>query len=372
MTQLDRYVLRQIATAFAFFVVVLAGVIWLTQSVALIDLVLSSGQSLLRLFEFSLLVLPRVLSMVVPLAGFAATLYAINRLYTEAELVVMMMSGLGPFALARPVAVFAAGLGLLTLAITNLAAPWGERTLDENRNAIRSELASALIREGRFIHPVDGLTLFIRTTDGAGRMQGLFLHDERDPARPVTYTAERAALLRDGDVARLIMSEGAALTYSRGERLLARVRFDEFTYDLSDLIAEPAGRPSRSGAMPTAQLIAPGPETRALPRYDRGAYTAAGHERIQFGIHGFLLPVLGVAIMLTGGYQRRGFGRRILAAVGAGVALVLAGMTAKSVVIASPALWPASYLPAAVAGVAALYLLGRQRSAPPAPAQAPA
>lgn len=356
MQQLDRYILRQIAVAFVFFTFILAGVIWLSQAVRLIDLVLSSGQSLVRLFEFSLLVLPRVLSMVVPLAGFAAVLFVVNKLYSEAELVVMMMSGQGPYALARPIAVFAAALGLSTLLMTNILAPWGELKLDRDRQALTTELASALIREGRFLHPVDGLTVFIRRAGDNGRMEGVFLQDERDPDRAVTYTAEQALLLRDGDVARLIMSNGAALTYSADNKMLGRVQFEDFTYDLSDLIAEVPDTPQRAGAMWTWQLISPSEEIRALSRFNRGYFLAAGHERIVFGIHAFLLPILGLGVMLTGGYQRRGFGKRILAAVAAGITLIVAGMGTKSVVIGTPSAWALSYVPAAVAAAVSFWL----------------
>jgi len=166
MTLLDRYLLRQMVVAFAFFCLILAGVIWLTQAVRLIDTVLSAGQSLWRLIEFSTLVLPRVLSMVVPLSGFAAALYAINKLYSESELVVMMTAGLGPFAIARPVAMFAVALSLLTLVITNFLAPAGQLQLDQNRQQIRTELANALIREGRFLHPAKGLTRYLHGGGG--------------------------------------------------------------------------------------------------------------------------------------------------------------------------------------------------------------
>ncbi len=356
MRLLDRYILRQTITAFALFCLVLAGVIWLTQAVRLIDVVLSSGQSLWRLGEFSLLVLPTVLSMVVPLAGFAAVIHAINKLYGEAELVVMMMAGQSPFALARPVLIFGLALSIGTLAITNFLAPMADKRLTESRHEIRTELASALIREGRFLHPVEGLTIFIRETNDEGQMRGLFLHDQRTPARPVTYTAERALFLRSGDVARLVMSEGTALSYSSERRLLGRVRFEELTYDISDLISDESA-PVRDDALPTWQLLNPGPEIRALERFRAGSFAATGHERIVFGLHALLMPLLALGVMLTGGYQRRGFGKRIFAAVVAGVALVVGGLAAKSVVISDAGAWPVAYLPDLLAAVATLGLL---------------
>ena len=106
MTRLDRYILRQLVAALGFFLLVFTGVIWLTQAVRLIDTVVASGQSARVFLEFSGLVLPQVLVIVLPLAGIGAALHALNKLYTDSELVVMMSAGLGPAAMLRPVAIF--------------------------------------------------------------------------------------------------------------------------------------------------------------------------------------------------------------------------------------------------------------------------
>ncbi|MEM9641721.1 MAG: LptF/LptG family permease, partial [Pseudomonadota bacterium] len=250
-------------------------------------------------------------------------------------------------------------LSFVTLGITNFLAPMGELRLENNRNEIRSELANALIREGRFLHPTDGLTVFIREASETGNMAGLFLHDERDPARPVTYTAERALLLRDGPIARLIMSRGVALTFSAGNDLLARVQFDEFTYDLSDLVSTVDTEPAKASTLMTWQLISPDASVEALARFKRGAFMATGHERIVFGVHALLMPLLALGVMLTGGYQRRGFSKRIIAAVLSGVTLVVAGLVVKGAVISNPGLWPVSYLPDVIAAGLIVFLLNR-------------
>ena len=59
----------------------------------------------------------------------------------------------------------------------------------------------------------------------------------------MTYSAERALLLREGMEARLVMREGVALAGGTAGELTA-VRFDEFVFDLSDLHA----RGRRAGA----------------------------------------------------------------------------------------------------------------------------
>jgi len=370
MRQLDRYIFRQVAVAFLFFCLILAGLIWLTQAVRLIDTVLSSGQSLWRLFEFSLLVLPRVLTLVVPVSAFAATIFALNKLYSEAELVVMMMSGQGPFALARPIAAFGVLMALVTLVLTHFVAPMGERKLIENRNEIRSEIANSLIREGRFLHPIDGLTLFIQETGQDGRMSGMFLQDDRQPERPVTYTAEEAVFLRDGGLAQLVMRRGIALNYDAERNVLARVQFDSFSYDLSELVAPGQARPVRADSLPTATLFSPDESLSARDGFSMGDFIATAHERFVLGAVACVLPLLALALMLTGGYQRRGFGRRIVLTVAVGLAVIIAGVLAKSLVLGTPKIWYVSYIPVLIGLAAAVFLLKlnardpRRRAAP--------
>ncbi len=106
MRRLDSYIFRQILGPFLFFVLVFTGVIWLGQSLRIIDTIVNHGQSALVFLEFTLLLLPTVLSVVLPVAAFAATLYAVNRLFSDSEIVVMFSSGLSTLSLVRPVLMF--------------------------------------------------------------------------------------------------------------------------------------------------------------------------------------------------------------------------------------------------------------------------
>ena len=356
MRRLDSYVASQMMLAFVFFLLVLGGVVWLLQALKIIDLVISSGQSALVFLTFTLYVLPSVLIIVMPICGFAAALFVINKLYSETELVVMMMSGLSPFALARPVTIFATVAMILTLISTLVLLPHGARRLAEGQAEIRSEIANALIREGQFLHPEKGMTIFIRQTDASGQMAGIFLHDQRDVEKPVTYTAERAALLRDGDQARLVMSQGIALTEDVKNKTLSQVRFSEFVYDLSTLV-KPVDGPDRPEAFTFGQLTHPTQAMLDHRRYDRAYYLASAHERIVIGLNAFVLPLLGLGVILAGSYQRRGFSGRIMVAVSLGTLLLVFGLAAKSIAIKGENLWPLVYAPSLIALSLALYLL---------------
>ena len=191
MKRLDRYILRQLVAAFGFFVLIFTGVVWLTQAVRLIDTVVASGQSARVFVEFSALVLPQVFVIVLPLSGLGAALYALDKLYSESELIVMMSAGVAPIAMLRPVGMFGALIAAATAIVMIVLVPRSGAILADRTKEIRSDLANALIVERQFLHPIDGLTLFITDTDRKGEMAGIFLNDPatrrgRSPIRPGT------------------------------------------------------------------------------------------------------------------------------------------------------------------------------------------
>jgi lipopolysaccharide export system permease protein len=364
--RLDRYILRQLIATFGFFVLVFTGVVWLTQAVRLIDTVIASGQSARVFLEFSALVLPKVFVIVLPLSGIGAALHALNKLYSDSELVVMMGVGMGPAALLRPVAVFGALIGAGMAVVTLVLVPYAATVLAERTQAIRSDLANTLIVERQFIHPLDGLTLFIEDTSRAGEMAGIFINDQRDPERPVTYSAERALLVREGDEARLVLLDGVALGPGTGGGELTAVEFDQFVFDLSEYVRQQGTRVPRPEEYGIGALLAPTPAMLATDRYGVSDYLAEGHYKLALPLLGAIYPMIALVTLLAGGYRRSGFGRRVVVAIGVAVMLFVLMFVARGVAQDRAALWPLLYLPVLLgAGYVGALLVRLSRSLRP-------
>lgn len=364
MTRLDRYILRQVGAALGFFLLVFTGVIWLTQAVRLIDTVIASGQGATTFLLFSGLVLPQVLVIVLPLAALGASLYALNRLYTDSELVVMMSTGVSPINLLRPLALFGAAIAIVLALVMIVMVPRANGALAERSQAIRSDLASALLVERQFIHPMGGLTLFIQETGVGGEMEGIFLNDQREAERPVTYTAERAILVRDGMEARFVMLDGVALSAGRDGTRLNSVAFEQFVFDMSELLRESGNRTRRPSEYPLRALLDPTPQMLESTRYKPGEFVSEGHYKIAMPLLAFLYPMIALVTLLAGGYRRSGFGRRVIVAVAvSGFAQILM-FAARAQVDEDRAIWPLIYAPhlLAVLYIAGLVIwLGRAR-----------
>ncbi len=360
MRRLDSYIFRQILGPFLFFVLVFTGVIWLTQSLRVIDTVVNNGQSAGVFLEFTLLLLPMVLSVVLPISLFAAVLYAINRLFSDSEIVVMMAAGLSGTAILRAVTVFALAVMLVVYLMTLGLMPMAQREMRERVTQIRGDVAVAFMREGAFLNPLDGVTVYLRETGPSGELLGVFVQDERDPDREVTYTAEKALLVRDEQGTRLLMFDGMAQSMSGPDNSdLSVLRFDKLAYDLTTF-DEPGAERARK---PSEMFV---PELLSVSADDAGArgvgeYRAEAHEALSAPLYTLALPLLAVAFVVGSGFRRQGFAGRIVLAAASGVAVRLAGLAAKSLVTGTAALWPLMYAPPLVGILLALWILSGLR-----------
>ena len=102
MNYITRYMLKQVVGVTIFVTVILCFAIWLTQSLRLVDLIINRGLPLSMFGYMAALLLPRFLTIVLPIAMFCATLFTYNRLTTDSELVVLRAAGVSQFAIAKP------------------------------------------------------------------------------------------------------------------------------------------------------------------------------------------------------------------------------------------------------------------------------
>lgn len=316
MGRYDRYILSQLLVLFGFFSLVLISVYWINQAVDLFDAILADGQNLRVFLEFSALALPRIMQLVLPISAFVATLYIFNRMISESELVVLQTAGLGPVRLMRPVLIFGLFLAALVAISTHILTPTALTRMNDRSDQVSQDLAGRFLREGEFIHPTQGLTVFIRDVTEIGEFRDVFLQDRTEPGRETTYTASRALLVAGDAGPRLVMFDGAAQARDGITGRLSVVRFDDFTYELAGLISLSTDRARDYRELTTHQLFTADAETAAAFRSSVARMRFEGHDRIVKPLFAMMVPVLAAAAMMVGTFSRFGAWPQIGLAVG--------------------------------------------------------
>ena len=359
MPRIDRYILSQFLTLFGFFALVLVSVYWINRAVSLFEQLISDGQTALVVLEFTALTLPLVISVVRPIAAFAASAYGTNRLSSESELVAMQAAGMSPWRLARPVLVFGLLVAVMVAMLVHSLVPLARARLAERQAEIAQNVTAQFLRAGSFQYPVRGVTLYIRQIANDGRLLDFFLEDGRDPGNQTTYTASEALVVRTEAGPRLVLMQGMVqnLRHSGERQSLSVTRFSELAYDLATLISTESSRKRDLRAYSTLELMNPDAAlleaTGATPDKAR----AEAHERLAKPFQAPVAAMLGFATLLIGGYSRFGVWRQVIWAVVALIAVQFLATAAESQVARDAARWPLIYVSPLVGALISLFLL---------------
>ncbi|MEP3332941.1 LPS export ABC transporter permease LptF [Sedimentitalea sp.] len=348
MSRYDRYVLSQYLVLFGFFSLILVAVFWINRAVVLFDKLIGDGQSAMVFFEFTALTLPNLIRMVLPMAAFAASVYVTNRLNSESELTVMQATGSSPWQLARPALAF----GLITAAmmsiLTHVLLPASTKQLELREAEIARNVTARLLTEGSFLHPAGGVTFYIRQIDPDGRLNDVFLSDQRDPKQSVIYTGAEAFLVRDGERSNLIMVDGMAQRLDTVTQTLSTTVFVDFSFDISSLINKNDTRTRNIRSIPTLELMRSPDAITETDGYTSGQLAEELHLRFARALVCVAVTLIGFSTLLLGGFSRFGVWRQALLAFVLLVFLeVLRGIVSDPV-LENAAMWPFTYLPTVV------------------------
>lgn len=377
MPRIDRYILSQLMTLFGFFALVLVSVYWINRAVSLFEQLISDGQTALVVLEFTALTLPLVISVVLPIAAFAASAYGTNRLAGESELVAMQSAGMSPWRLARPVLVFGVLVGLMVALLVHSIVPMARARLTDRQAEIAQNVTAQFLRAGNFQYPARGVTLYISEIAPDGRLIYFFLEDARNPREQVTYTAAEALLVRTDAGPRLVMMRGMVqnLRRAEGKQDLSVTRFSELTYDLGTLIDPNAARKRDLRAYPTLRLLNPDAALLAETGATADKARAEAHERLAKPFQAPVAAMLGFAMLLLGGFSRFGVWKQVLWAVMALIVVQFMSTAAENQVARDASRWPLIYLSPLVGiaiCLAVLWLAARPRRLRGATPDAPA
>ncbi|WP_298433843.1 LPS export ABC transporter permease LptF [uncultured Jannaschia sp.] len=360
----DRYLAGQLLIYFGFFSLVLVAVYWVNRAIGLFDRLIAGGSSVVTFLEFTALALPNVIYAVLPVSALVATLYGINRLSGDSEMVVAQTTGLSPWRLARPVLIFGAAAAIMISVLGHLLVPAARTALSERGEALSQDVTARFLTEGEFLHPGDGVTVYVREITEAGELLGLFLQDRRSPDARTSYTAERALLVRADGATRLVMFDGMAQTLEVPTRSLVTTTFDDFAYDLAGLAGGEVDRVLDPRELSTAALLRADAEAQRITGADVAKLRYEGHARFADAAFALVLPVMALGFLMLGGYSRLGLWRQILGAVLAAIVLEMLGNVAENTVRRDADLWPLVYLPALLTAALAAALIWRDTRGP--------
>jgi lipopolysaccharide export system permease protein len=334
MSLLERYILKITFNAFAACLVALTGVIWITQALRELDLLTGKGQTIVMFLTVTSLSLPTLITIIAPVALFIATIYALNKLNSDSELIVMSAAGMPPRKLMKPFFALSAVVCVIVGFMTIYVMPASFQELRDLVTRIRADFVSNMVKEGQFTSLDNGITFHYREKAGDALL-GIFMQDLRDKEKPVVYLAERGQAVEMNGNSYLVLEKGSVHRKEPNSKDTSIVAFERYAVDLSafnqdggDVIYKPRERN-------TMQLFAPD-TGEAYYQFQEGRFRAELHDRLSSWLYPLALMMIAFAALGDAQTTRQGRGFAIAAAVVGVVVLRVAGFAASSAVVRTP------------------------------------
>jgi len=353
--QFNLYIFNQLLRTTLALTSVLVGIIWLFQTIRILELVVNRGAPVSDFLIMSVASMPLWLMIAIPISGFIAVNWVYSRILADRELLVMQSIGLSPLQLAKaPIALGILLTGFLAVnSVYILPASFG--VYKDLQFKLRNSIPAILLRDGVFIEVVDDITMYIGSRDDNDVMRDLFIHDERLGDRIITMTAKSGAFIeRDGSPT-LVLQNGERSERNAEGQSGAVLLFETHSVTITRSSSQPTARATIDiNEDSIANLLSPA--AASSPQYYLQRH-AEGHYRIASPWLGLGLALLSAAIILRGQIRRDLWTRRASMNIGACVLVIIAVVVTRGWVTNNANLWPFIHLSVFVPIILAIWLL---------------
>jgi len=353
--QFDRYLFGQMIRTTIAVSITLVGIMWLFQTIRLLEVVINRGAPISNFLLMSVTVIPLWLTIAVPVSAFVAVIWVFQRAVADRELLVMQASGRSALQLAR--APLTLGVLLTVVLILNsvLVLPQSFGVYKRVQFEVRNSIPTVMLQDNVFIDVVDGLTMLIGEKFDDGLAKDLFIHDEPTEGKIITMTARIGQFVERDGLPAVILQEGERIELSKSGDSGATLLFDTHTVTIT-----PKDR-TVSSQMPIdmnedtiSNLL--NPEKSPYPDYFNQR-RAEGHYRIVSPALALVLIMIATVGALFGQVRRQTWSKRTMLMIVGSIISISALVSSRSLATSLPSTVPLLYASLLVPSIILLAML---------------
>lgn len=298
MKIISKYFSRQLIAIFIMLLLVLTGLAWMVQIMSMMKFLLNYGVDLGSFIGMTAMMIPFIMSIVVPFVTFIAVIFIYNKLISDNEITVMAASGMSPRQLAMPALLFAGVLTVLHLVLSTWLVPITQAKFYDTQWNLRYGMAHMKLQEGAFTELNDGLVVYVDKVSGYDLAQ-VMLSDQRENNSWQTIFAEKGKLISTPRGLSIVMNNGSL--QATGNSMVTGT-FDTFDMDLN-IVDKGENTSYRVRRVPTKILIKSVFDSPDVKRH-KTVLTELSN-RILMPLMNLVLAALCVCVLLRSSLLRR-------------------------------------------------------------------
>ena len=353
--QFDRYLFGQMIRTTIAVSVTLVGIMWLFQTIRLLEVVINRGAPISNFLLMSVTVIPLWLTIAVPVSAFVAVIWVFQRAVADRELLVMQASGRSALQLAR--APLALGILLTLVLIVNsvMVLPQSFGIYKRVQFEVRNSIPTVMLQDNVFIDVVEGVTMLIGRKLDDGLAKDLFIHDERTEGKVITMTARVGQFVERDGLPAVILQEGERIELSKSGDSGATLLFDTHTVTIAPKDKTVSSQmPIDMNEDTISNLL--NPEKSPYPEYFNQR-RAEGHYRIVSPALALVLILIATVGALFGQVRRHTWSKRTLLMIVGSIVSISALVSSRSLATSLPSTVPLLYASVLVPSLIMLVML---------------
>ena len=277
---------------------ILAGLAWMVQILTTIKFLMKYGIELTNFLGLSVMMLPFIISIIMPFVTFIATLFVYNKMIGDNEVVVIMASGTSPAKIARPALLLATILTLGHFILNLWIVPATQAQFYDTQWNLRYGLAHMKLQEATFTELSEGRVVYVEKVMDHDLSQ-VMLSDTHNQNSQITIFARNGKLVSTMRGLSIIMTDGSLYAHGDGDAI---GNFESFDMDLS-IQEKNSDSAFRARRMPTRMLIRT-LNMELTPKQHNTVISELGN-RFLGPLMNFILAAICVTILLRTSLLRR-------------------------------------------------------------------
>lgn len=226
-------------------------IVWTLQAVNYFDFVTKDGHGLKTYFSYIIFNFPKIIHRIIPFIFFITLFYILTNYELRNELSIFWINGVSKIEFANKIILLSIFLTFFQIIVGSFFSPFTQYKGREFLKNSNIDYFTSLIKEGKFINAVDGLTIFIEDKNEDGTYSNIFLDDSSKNASKMIY-AKNGILIDENQRKIFKLYNGQVINKEKAK--INVFAFDQIDFNLADYSSNTILVP-KIQEVPSSQLL---------------------------------------------------------------------------------------------------------------------
>ena len=211
--------------------IILGSIVWVIQAVNYLDYVTEDGHGLKTYFLFTLFSFPKIISKLIPFVFFISLFFTLINYNSKNELLILWTNGISRLGFIKKIFTISIFIFLVQIFFSTFLSPFTQYKARLFLKDSNIDFFTVLIKEGKFINVVKGLTIFIDKKNSNTSYTNIFIDDSSKKQQKIIY-AKKGRIIENNKKKIFILNEGLIMNKEKSKFNI--FQFEEINFDLSN------------------------------------------------------------------------------------------------------------------------------------------